>query len=723
MGHVSLLWLLCSPAFAADLHVGTGQPYATVGAAVAAAQNGDVLRIHAGTYTEAVDLLDLDVVVEGVDPRDDVVLQSIGGTNGFFLVRGASTVTLRGLTIDGQGAHRTVLVEDTAFVTLTDMVHRNGQSNQPRGGCLHVHQDASAVVEGVVFDGCDADQEGGGAYAHGDATMAIDSSTFTSNTAGRRGGAISCAEAANCTVYASTFVGNTSGDGGAIDADIEGFKVVASLFADNVASGDGGGVYAQGLVDLQDNVFCENTAAQGGGIAMASSGAVINNTFVANVSSGPGAALHADGNTEFANNLVLSNVGTGGTVHGPTSTAIRYSWFHLNQAVDHDVLNVGTGVTAGIDPELVDYRIGDCVGSDFSLAPTSPLRDAGDPDPLYNDLDGTQADIGAYEPDFGGSDGELCYVDLDGDGYGDGTAPATTPDCSGPQEAGVDGDCDDTDADVSPDGVEVCDPDDRDEDCSGAADNDDPAATGTVLLYVDDDGDGYGAGAGVLGCDPDDGLVADPGDCDDTDRLVNPDATEVCDPDDVDEDCDGLSDDADPSVEGQQAVPVDGDGDGFAGSGTTLACEAPLLQPGFDCDDTLAHVNPDGTEVCDDADVDEDCDGAADDDDDDVPRQLAYVDGDGDGHGDPDQPTESGCELPEGLSTLADDCDDADLGAYPGAPETAGDGIDQNCNGADLVVAYGSGGGCGCTGAPLGSGGWGLLLIGALARRRGRTER
>lgn len=35
------------------------------------------------------------------------------------------------------------------------------------------------------------------------------------------------------------------------------------------------------------------------------------------------------------------------------------------------------------------------------------------------------------------------------------------------------------------------------------------------------------------------------------------------------------------------------------------------------------------------------------------------------------------------------DCDDFDADTYPGAPEVAEDGIDQNCNGADALLEYG----------------------------------
>lgn len=74
------------------------------------------------------------------------------------------------------------------------------------------------------------------------------------------------------------------------------------------------------------------------------------------------------------------------------------------------------------------------------------------------------------------------------------------------------------------------------------------STTGCPLeeLYVDADGDGYGVGDPVMVCAGTPGHAMTPGDCDDAAKGINPGATEICDPMKIDEDCDGLANEASP---------------------------------------------------------------------------------------------------------------------------------------------------------------------------------
>lgn len=132
-------------------------------------------------------------------------------------------------------------------------------------------------------------------------------------------------------------------------------------------------------------------------------------------------------------------------------------------------------------------------------------------------------------------------------------------------------------------------------------------------FYRDADQDGFGDAADTVSvCEAPEGYVADGTDCDDTDGSVHPDAQEVCDALNVDEDCDALADDADDSVDpaGHVAWHADGDRDGFGAADATWACDLPgedWTLDDQDCDDTDPYSNPDADEVCDDG-ADNDCD-------------------------------------------------------------------------------------------------------------------
>ena len=282
--------------------------------------------------------------------------------------------------------------------------------------------------------------------------------------------------------------------------------------------------------------------------------------------------------------------------------------------------------------------------------------------------------------------------DTDTDADSDTDADADTDsdtDTDVPVDADNDGytsdvDCDDGDAAVNPGATEACNG--IDDDCDDLVDDADTGVTGASTWYGDNDGDGYGDPRSTTqACDPGSGWTdaSAASDCDDTDAGINPSATEICDHAGIDEDCDGLADDADDSVTGMAAWYPDSDSDGYgASTGSIAACEPPTgrVASRDDCDDSDAAVHPGASEICDG--VDNDCDGMADDDDIAVTGAPTWFrDVDADGYGDDAYATVS-CASPSGYATVGGDCDDLASWVNPGAAEICdASDTDEDCDG------------------------------------------
>ncbi len=356
-------------------------------------------------------------------------------------------------------------------------------------------------------------------------------------------------------------------------------------------------------------------------------------------------------------------------------------------------------------------------------------------DGLDNDCDG-QVD----------EEAPIWYPDQDNDGYGVSSGAFDSCDDPGPGYALVGGDCDDNNPNVNPGATEICG-NGIDDNCDGQVDEDCPCIVGTVeacgnnvgacqqgtrtcmpggvwsacvgevgpsaevcngiddncdgqidenpvdglIWYRDADGDGFGdADDVVVACAAPIGYVGNSTDCNDTNALINPAASELCNG--IDDNCDGQVDEGnvcDPCT-GPDVCFIDGqcynsgESDPFAycrvceplnstdswsfRDAGVVCIQGDYCTLSSFCDGTGACATqvpaPAGT-PCDDGNpntVNDVCDGAGN------CSGTPCTDADGDGFF-----AESGCGT-------AVDCDDTDPEVYPGAIETC-NGIDDNCDG------------------------------------------
>jgi hypothetical protein len=147
-------------------------------------------------------------------------------------------------------------------------------------------------------------------------------------------------------------------------------------------------------------------------------------------------------------------------------------------------------------------------------------------------------------------------------------------------------------------------------------------------------------------------------DCDDNDATRAPSMPEVCDADDLDEDCDSTT-----------FGDRDADQDGAQDSACCNEVERGERVCGTDCDDQRPAVHPGAVEVCDQ--IDNDCDGAIDE----QSGFVAYTDADGDGWGVGDATVV--CDFSGGYASTAGDCDDTLSQIHPGAFLCVGSGTGE----------------------------------------------
>ncbi|UCG51905.1 MAG: right-handed parallel beta-helix repeat-containing protein [Candidatus Latescibacterota bacterium] len=275
-------------------------------------------------------------------------------------------------------------------------------SSQPsNGGGIYIDDASSISMSGNTIDSNIADPafgtglSGAGIYLKNTTSVTMDGDVISNNHAATTG---------------------TTGNGGGIYSMGTNLTMTSVTVSGNSAKTIGGGINADAgsTVSMADCKVLTNTAAIGGGAYLASSesfvnhtlfvgntgtacylisptnGSFVGNTMDQNSGAATGGAYFSNTSVPVINNIIVNSTGSGIQCAGGTIPTPTYCNVWNSSTTDYNGCTPGVGCISG-DPLFVDAP-----SSDYHLAIHSPSIDAGDPDPAYDDPDGSRGDMGIY---------------------------------------------------------------------------------------------------------------------------------------------------------------------------------------------------------------------------------------------------------------------------------------------------------------------------------------
>ena len=609
---------------------------------------------------------------------------------------------------------RGILAEEGAEITLHEM-QVQGFNFAPAGSFLSAENANIVVTDSVIAHnytpyGADASlwpdgTWGGAIYMFNGGSILIDGSRFHKNSS-YMGGSVHLWDGL-LTATNSVFDGGVANEGGIFWAKNSDVDVNNNLFCGNTAGNldeqsvewypefRGGVLYAEDSIGVtfHNNVAADNGAIDQGGVLYLRGGLleplIYQNTFVGNGASNEGGNVVNFDATEFT--LYNNIFAFGGLGHVVGATNFPLGTPVVDKMTYNDWYDNIPSLAPGGDEE---------VAPDAALAPPGAAN-------LGGELAGVPIEtatnlfsdplLAGYKTTFDQPETSCTWWNFFpqwdspvinmGDPSVSDLASGTRSDMGafgGPGLTMVDVDdidnddweniydCDDTEPEIHPYAEELCDG--VDNDCDGDIDEEIKA------WYTDADMDGYGDlnGAPVMACDGEQppGTIDNNEDCDDTSPDSSPIGVEVCDG--ADNDCNEEIDDGMVFFDTYEDLDLDEFGTDNV-IRNWCAIEAGWAKDATDCDDTEPTTYPGAPEVIADG-VDQDCNQV----------DTCYGDLDNDNYGSEDLIDDSDLNC-DNLSSLtastADDCNDNSADFYPGAPEVPGDGLDQNCDEVDSCYA------------------------------------
>jgi len=313
--------------------------------------------------------LTIQEAIDASNPGDTVIVAS----GVYRLYSGNITIAKKSITLkSGYGAKKTIIEGrgDSSVISFVDDCH--------------------SVIDGFTITSAkDMDTKalkGGGIYCSASSSPTIINNIITENNA-VFGGGIYCGPSSSPSIRDNIISRNSTVKfGGGIFSFMASPDIANNRIVENEASNAGGGIScSRDSASITNNIIWKNKAKTGGGISCdRSSCAIISNTITGNVAGYGGGLFFHQGSVRIINTIFWEN-----------SDDLYSGWFSPSSRPDHS--DIGDGDFRGVNGNLsADPLFMDPVNGDFRLGPDSPCIDAGNPDPIYDDPDGSRNDMGAY---------------------------------------------------------------------------------------------------------------------------------------------------------------------------------------------------------------------------------------------------------------------------------------------------------------------------------------
>jgi hypothetical protein len=342
---VLLVWLILLPtiAVAATIHVPADQP--TIQTGINVAVDTDTVLVAPGTYLENLSIQDKGITLVSSDGR-------------------ANTTLKPALPSTPLIAYTHCRTKENAFqgFTLSDV------SNAPT---LYAESCFVLIAENRFTRGWHP-----GEWDDGTATLLygnyfVKDNVFDSNQVGDQGGGVMLISQDSSLVEDNVFFANFSKHGAGIAVTGSNAVIRRNLFYSNTSMGYGGAIFLFWTSDCQvyNNTidFCESLNSTGGGIG-----------------------LYGSSNDVMLNNIISHCTGCSIWLGAFSESYAAYNDCYAGVPTNYCGIAAGTGNIVE-DPQFVGG-----MPFDYHLQPTSPCINAGNPDPFYNDPDGSRNDMGVF---------------------------------------------------------------------------------------------------------------------------------------------------------------------------------------------------------------------------------------------------------------------------------------------------------------------------------------